>query len=75
MHIPIDPKKEYTPTEIARNGFIKSKYGNKNPLAIVRRINLGKLKARAEYPFGNKLKVYKIKGSDLIAYIRKFGTS
>jgi hypothetical protein len=67
----IEPKKEYTPYEIADHGFILSPEGHKSKRAIIRYIEEGKLKARSQ-TIGKTQKLYLVKGNAIIKYLEQY---
>lgn len=67
MFIPIDPNREYAPSEIFKNGFILNTKGKADYLYVIRLINRGRLRAR-NVCLGKHKKYYKVLGSDIIAW-------
>lgn len=65
----IDPNKDYTPGEIARQGLILSLHKEKSLRAVDRYIKDGKLKARF-IPVG-KNKQYLVKGEDILTFLEE----
>jgi hypothetical protein len=65
-HVPIVPDKEYNPSEIASNGWIKNTKNKNDYKYILRLIKYGKLRARNVCLTGKKY--FKVLGSDIIRY-------
>ena len=67
MLVPIDPTKEYKPSEIAENGWILNTKGKKDYLYVLNLIKGGKLRAKNHATLG-QTKYFKVLGSDILTY-------
>jgi hypothetical protein len=65
----IDPSKEYRPSEIFNNGWIRNTLGNKNYKFVLRTITTGKLKARNVCQSGTGQAYYRVLGSSILEYL------
>jgi hypothetical protein len=64
--LPIDPTREYKPSEIAQSGWIVNTKGKKDYLYILHLINAGKLRAR-DVAIG-QTKYFKVLGADILKW-------
>lgn len=66
MRVPIDPEREYKPSEIARFGFILDTKGKPNYRYVTNLIQKGKLRARNVG--AGAIPYYKVLGKDIIKW-------
>jgi len=71
MYVPIDPNKEYRPSEIAEQGLVLNTRGKRDRRYIITLVNKGKLRARIVVYGHNK--DYFILGKDIITFKKSTG--